>query len=320
MTVGTPTDVASTAQLNVDSIDVSGINDDDGITDADLHAGLWDYATFQLFVVNYNDLTQGAMILRTGRLGEVTMERGQFKTELRGMMQAYSRTIGELVSPSCRAVLGDARCGVTIGPYTVTGTIDSVAADGVTLYDAARTEAGPDGGLSLQIIQGNPTHCTTSGSPGEHLDLPNGSPIVISGATGDYAVLNTVTTLTGYVRGYDYDEFDILIDSSAFSGSYGSPIVTPLGGTSGYFDYGVMTMTSGANNGLAMEVKSYVVGQITLQLPFPYTVAAGDTYSLTAGCDRSFSTCKDRFNNVRNFRGEPYLPGFDKLIQVGRSG
>ena len=320
VTVGTPSDVASTAELNVDSIDVVGVNDAAGITDSDLHAGLWDYAAFSLFVVNYNDLTQGAMILRTGRIGEVTMERGQFKTELRGMMQAYSRTIGERVSPSCRAVLGDTRCGVAMGPYTVTGTVDSIANDGVTIYDSARTEAGPDGGLNVTFINGSPTHCTTSGSPGEHLDLPNGSPIVLSGATGAYAVFNTVTTLSGYIRGGTYDEFDILIDSSTFSGGQGSPVVTPLGATSGYFDYGLMTMTSGANIGLAMEVKSYVVGQITLQLPFPYAVAAGDTYSLTAGCDRSFSTCKGRFSNVLNFRGEPYLPGLDKLIQVGRSG
>jgi uncharacterized ferritin-like protein (DUF455 family) len=89
-----------------------------------------------------------------GWLGEVSLGRNAFSAELRGLTQAYSRTIGELVSPSCRAVLGDARCGVTMGPYTVTGTIDSVHADGVTLYDAARTEAGPTGGLSMTIIQG----------------------------------------------------------------------------------------------------------------------------------------------------------------------
>lgn len=320
ISVGTPTDVATTAQLNVDSIDVSGVSDAAGITDEDLHAGLWDYATFVLFVVNYEDLTQGAMILRTGRLGEITMERGQFKTELRGLTQAYSRTIGELVSPACRAVLGDSRCGVAMGPYTVTGSVDSVASDGVTLYDSARTEEGPDGGIAFIIYNGNPTHCITVPTSGERLNLTNGAPIVVSGCSGQYAVLNTVTTLSGYIPGIAYDEFDLLLDTTSFTGSTGSPVVTPLGATSGYFDYGVMTMTSGANNGLSMEVKSYVVGQITLQLPFPYTVVAGDTYSLTAGCDRSFSTCKDRFNNVVNFRGEPYVPGLDKLIQVGRSG
>lgn len=315
VTVGTPTDVTSTAQLNVDSIDVSGVNDSAGITDADLHAGLWDYAAFQLFVVNYNDLTQGAMILRTGRLGEITMERGQFKTELRGLIQAYSRTIGEVVSPACRAVLGDARCKVALGPYTVTGDIDSVASDGVTLYDAARTEAGPTGGSAGGFINGNPTRFITT----SNIEITNGSPIVISGCTGQYAVLNTVTVVSGHVQGFPNDEFDILFDTSSFSGSAGSPFVTPLGSNSGYFDYGVLTMTSGLNNGLSMEVKTYTVGQIVLQLPFPYAVAPGDTYSLTAGCDRSFATCKDRFNNVLNFRGEPYVPGLDKLIQVGRS-
>jgi uncharacterized phage protein (TIGR02218 family) len=87
---------------------------------------------------------------------------------------------------------------------------------------------------------------------------------------------------------------------------------------SGYFDGGVITFTSGANNGFAMEVKSYVPGQISLHLPMPYPVAAGDTYSMVGGCDKSLRTCIDRYNNVVNFRGEPYLPGLDKVLQTGR--
>jgi uncharacterized phage protein (TIGR02218 family) len=85
-----------------------------------------------------------------------------------------------------------------------------------------------------------------------------------------------------------------------------------------FFQYGVVTFTSGANIGLSFEVKESAVGTITLQLPPPYTVAAGDGYSAVAGCDKKLRTCIDRFNNVVNFRGEPYLQGLDKLVQVGR--
>ena len=32
-----------------------------------------------------------------------------------------------------------------------------------------------------------------------------------------------------------------------------------------------------------------------------------------AGCDKRLATCIDRFANVLNFRGEPYVPGQDAL-------
>jgi uncharacterized phage protein (TIGR02218 family) len=43
-------------------------------------------------------------------------------------------------------------------------------------------------------------------------------------------------------------------------------------------------------------------------------VAVGDNYSLRPGCDKKFSTCKDRYNNVKNFRGEPNVPGNDQVL------
>lgn len=310
--VSTPTDVATTSNLSVDALDVGG--DNSIVTEEDLHAGLWDYAEFSLFVVNWSDLTQGTMILRTGRLGEVTMRRGEFQTELRGLTQAYAMTIGSLVTPACRAVLGDSRCGVSMGAYTVTGTVDSVSADSLVIYDSARTEAGPTGAITINDVD-NDSPATV------HLDdtfeFPVGTPVTISGIS-TMPGMNATTYVTEV--GSTKLIIRVEIDASAMpTYSAGGGSVTPLGSDSGYFDYGLLTMTSGASEGLSMEVKSYVPGQITLQLPFPFTVAAGDTYSLTAGCDRSFATCRDRFNNVVNFRGEPYVPGLDSLVQVGRS-
>ena len=46
----------------------------------------------------------------------------------------------------------------------------------------------------------------------------------------------------------------------------------------------------------------------------PSAVAVGDTYSLRPGCDKTFATCKDRYNNVKNFRGEPNVPGSDQIM------
>lgn len=83
-----------------------------------------------------------------------------------------------------------------------------------------------------------------------------------------------------------------------------------------WFDYGLLTWTSGANSGLAMEVKAYAPGQFELQLPMPYAIAVGDAYSVHAGCQkRLIEDCKQKFNNVINFRGEPHIPGLDQVLR-----
>lgn len=89
---------------------------------------------------------------------------------------------------------------------------------------------------------------------------------------------------------------------------------TSLAHAAGYFDYGLVTWLTGLNAGLKAEVKTYTVGAVALQLAMPYAVAVGDTYSISAGCDKSRRTCKTRFSNVINFRGFPDVPGNDKVL------
>jgi uncharacterized phage protein (TIGR02218 family) len=81
-----------------------------------------------------------------------------------------------------------------------------------------------------------------------------------------------------------------------------------------YFEGGKLTFTSGGNAGYAMEVKSFAAGVITLQQGMPNPITADDAYSLSAGCDKLLATCRDKFNNVVNFRGFPHVPGTDRLI------
>ena len=44
--------------------------------------------------------------------------------------------------------------------------------------------------------------------------------------------------------------------------------------------------------------------------------------TLTAGCDKQFATCRDRFGNADNFRGFPHMPGRDFVFSFasGESG
>ena len=78
-----------------------------------------------------------------------------------------------------------------------------------------------------------------------------------------------------------------------------------------YFSYGVIRFE---RTGEEMEVKKYsqTGGGISLFLPV-LSFAVGDTFSVSAGCDGNFSTCKTRFSNVFNFRGEPFIPGNDLM-------
>jgi uncharacterized phage protein (TIGR02218 family) len=63
---------------------------------------------------------------------------------------------------------------------------------------------------------------------------------------------------------------------------------------------------------------SLVIFELWQAMPEP--VAAGDNFTVTAGCDKQFQTCHDRFNNIVNFRGFPHIPGNDFIISYPVQG
>ena len=219
----TPSAVASNSGLAVDQLEVQAVLDSGAISDADIHAGIYDFAEIEIFMLNYKDLSQGALELRRGWLGEIRFDRNFFTAEVRGLSQKLAQNVGELYSPRCRAKLGDSRCGIALASYTDSGSITNVN------------------------------------------------------------------------------------NQRSFSDS-------ALSADDGYYNYGLVTFTSGNNNGLSMEVKRNQAGEVELSLPMPYALAVSDNYTITAGCDKRFSTCVDVFSNALNFRGEPHVPGNDKLI------
>jgi len=80
-----------------------------------------------------------------------------------------------------------------------------------------------------------------------------------------------------------------------------------------FFNYGEITFISGYNKGISMEVKSSIKQEIVLNMAMPYKISLGDKVRITAGCDKKFISCCN-YNNAINFRGEPHLPGINKLI------
>jgi uncharacterized phage protein (TIGR02218 family) len=83
----------------------------------------------------------------------------------------------------------------------------------------------------------------------------------------------------------------------------------------GWFAHGLLQWTTGANAGLSVEIlehrKEPGRAMLTLWAEPANRPVAGDAFTIIAGCDKSFSTCKGKFANELNFRGFPHMPGGD---------
>lgn len=82
----------------------------------------------------------------------------------------------------------------------------------------------------------------------------------------------------------------------------------------GVFDGGKVVFQTGANAGLAKEIKEQLSGNIFLQEPMPYPIEYGDLVTLYVGCLKREEDCK-RFGNINRFRGLPKLPGQDQVLK-----
>lgn len=117
--------------------------------------------------------------------------------------------------------------------------------------------------------------------------------------------------------------------SYAFSGtvgnSGGSPTTTTFSSNStqadGYFALGYVTWVTGANAGITSPVKwsGSANGAFVLIYPLASAPAVGDTFTAYPGCDKTYSTCSAKFNNLTHFRGYPYVPT-PEMIELGGSG
>ena len=224
----TATNITSGSEMAVDNLDIAGQIYESKITEVDLLAGKYDFASLEVFLVNYQQPEEGRLIQKRGIIGEVTLKKKLFYAEVRGLTQFLSKTLCESYSPHCRAQLGDERC---------------------------------------------------------RFDL----------SQGHYTVESEITEI---------------IDHQTFKAG-------SLNQEADWFKYGYLTWRSGGNSGTQMEIKEFASQQVTLSLPMPFAMHVGDQFTIVAGCDKSSRTCKERFNNIINFRGEPDLPGTDKMVQTG---
>jgi uncharacterized phage protein (TIGR02218 family) len=122
-----------------------------GITEQQIRAGLFDYATVKIYRVNYMDLSQGHEVMASGTAGETRFSANGWRTEFRSLTQQLKQPISNLYSLTCRAQYGDARCGKAF--VWVSGTVTSV--DGTEpdriFTDTALTQ--PDDHFNLGVVE-----------------------------------------------------------------------------------------------------------------------------------------------------------------------
>jgi len=85
------------------------------------------------------------------------------------------------------------------------------------------------------------------------------------------------------------------------------------------YKHGNITWTTGANLGLESEIKAYTHTPRSFELyePTKYVIADNDEFTLQTGCSRLRSVCINKFDNLNNFRGIPYMPGSDEAMRAG---
>lgn len=195
-----PSNIDSSSELNPDNLEIEGFLRSPAITDDDIHSGLWDYAAVEIFEVNYADLTQGRNVLRVGTLGEVRGGRSKFTAELRGLLQALTKTIGKLVQKDCPYDLGDSRCKIDLTSITVTGTVGSVVGNRI-INDPARTEEAE------RFTAGKLT-MTSGANAGRSMEVKRSAPGVLELTHAFYEPIepdDTYSVYAGCLKRFDED-------------------------------------------------------------------------------------------------------------------
>lgn len=299
--------------LSVDNLDLLGVFDDDDIKETELRAGLFDYAVVEIFVINWNNVSDGVVKMRKGWLGEVTfLYSGAFIVELRGLTQAFSRRIGEVYTAECRADLGDSRCKVPIYPDEVQRNTAYAVGD----YVRASNDPSPS---LTEDYDDRIYQCTTAGTTAG--TQPAYDTTVGNDTTDGTAVF---TAEEAWSRACQVTA----VDSSEPRKKFTVTELTPnTGGPRGGFaddfmNNGAAIFETGDNAGVGMEIRDFTADDgvtieqvIELYLDLPFDIQVGDKLRAYPGCDKRRTTCIDKFDNIVNMRAEPFIPGVDSITE-----
>jgi uncharacterized phage protein (TIGR02218 family) len=89
---------------------------------------------------------------------------------------------------------------------------------------------------------------------------------------------------------------------------------------SGWFTGGRLAWTSGANAGFTVRIVRHAGAEVEVIGAMKAAIAVGDAFVATAGCDKAFATCREKFANAARFRGFPHMPGPEAVLAGPAAG
>jgi uncharacterized phage protein (TIGR02218 family) len=106
------------------------------------------------------------------------------------------------------------------------------------------------------------------------------------------------------------------LEGTVIAATSATTFQTSLVQATGWYDGGELSWTSGGNAGQTVAVRSWnaATSTLTLFLPALYQIQADDAFTIRPGCDKTFATCRAKFDNAINFRGFPHVPGNDQVL------
>ncbi len=295
--------VASTSTLSVDNMEIQAVFDDANVTSEDMQAGRWDFAEVHVFLVNYESVSDGAIKVRRGWLGELRFDE-TFTTELNGLLQILSTEMVEVTSPTCRANFGD-KAGLNRCKIDNVGTLWSAALSGVTArkdFDAANEFAilptTPNDRWFITKTTTDPLPDTGGGEPTWPTTI--GNTVNDNGILWEAIQAKTITVT-----------IDVVTDQTNFT------VLTTTDAPDGFFKAGFVTFTSGDNTALKEGIASWDLAgkRLKFREPIPFLVSPGDTLTMHAGCEKTDADCIE-YDNKYNFRAEDKLPGKDAIFKI----
>lgn len=156
--------------LAVRNLDIESVLSSDGITEADLAGGKYDYARVDVFLCRW-DIPPSSLFLNPpehilmvrGIIGEVSMSDRRYKAEVRSFAQLLQQKISTVTTKECRAVFGDSKCtkdlsGLTDN-LTITGvtdkrqfTVNSSRANGFYSLGQITLTSGSNSGIKAMVL------------------------------------------------------------------------------------------------------------------------------------------------------------------------
>ncbi len=230
--------------------------------------------------------------------GDITFDRKELVINCKSILDSLNiRVPKDEWQEPCNKTLYDDGCGLTQSDFAYSGVV--ATGDRISYTDATRGT----------VFKGIFDAAVDTLAKGETITGGN------NGYTAVIVQVVYTTASTGFIWYVELSN-SLNFENNELLSSSGDSVTlngVPVADTS-FYQQGEIIMTSGNNDGERRQLIKDVGNATTLQSPMPNNLEAGDTYNVHPGCDKTAETCRDKFDNAKNFRGFLYVPKVEEVI------